>query len=635
MSPIRVSASDLRAVESRRHRYAYPAAVGFAAAAILLRAALDPILGYELPLVTLFAGVAASVWFGGVGAGTLTALLGYAAVTYLFVEPRAAIRFSTAIDVVGFLAYAGSCALFLAFGHTMRAARSKSRARLDLLQTTLASIGDAVITTDAEGRVTFLNGHAEELTGWPTTSASGRALSEVFVIVNEVTGAPVEDPATRALREGEVVGLANHTVLIARDGTRRPIDDSAAPIRDDDGRVAGCILVFRDVSERRAAEGALREADRRKDEFLATLAHELRNPLSPIRNALGLMELAPRDEAVGLQARATMERQVRQMERLIDDLLDVSRITRNRLDLRLERVSLSRILEQVVDSQRTSAAEGDLQLTVQLPAEEIWIDGDAVRLSQIVGNLLSNAIKYTQPGGRVDLSARREERVAVISVRDNGAGIPTDMLDSVFDMFIQVDRRLERNVGGLGIGLTLVRQLVELHGGTVRAASDGPGRGSEFTVRLGLTDGADRPEPKPGKERPVAVPRRILVVDDNRDGAESLAMLLELSGHETRLAFDGEEALTAAADYRPEVILLDLGLPRVNGFDVCRRLRAEPWGKEMTIVALTGWGQDGDRRNSREAGFDGHLVKPVDHDSLLAAISNGQGRGERTGGGER
>jgi PAS domain S-box-containing protein len=759
-----------------------------------------------------------------------------------------------------------------------RLAAEALRAERERFRVALSSIGDGVVATDTDGRLTFLNPVAEELTRWDAAAAEGRPLGEVLRIVHEHTREPAENPALRALREGAVVGLANHTVLVARDGTERPIDDSAAPMRDECGTPVGAVMVFRDVTERRRmqealtrlaaivessddaivsktldgvirswnvaaervfgytaaeavgkpitliipperldeersildrlrrggrvehfetvrvakdgrrldisltvspvrdadgqvvgaskiarditerkrveealarvtaeserrrrlyeailsgtpdfvyvfsldhrvlyandaliemwghspedtigktfleigyepwhaemhgreidqvratktpvrgevpfagthgrrtydyifvpvmgadgeveavagttrdvterkqAEEALREADRRKDEFIALLAHELRNPLAPIRNGLEVIRLS-NDRAVRERSQAMMDRQLAHMVRLIDDLLDVSRINRSKMELRRSRVTLSEVVASAVETARPLVDEAGHELTVSLPAATVRLDADLTRLSQVFSNLLTNSAKYTPRGGRIWLSAERGEAVVVVSVRDTGIGIPAGSLGTIFDMFSQVDRSTERSTGGLGIGLALVRGLVEMHGGTVTAESEGEGKGSTFSVTLPVvTDWAEAAVASPNDGPGAGPGRRILVVDDNRDGAESMAEMLLLMGNEVRTAHDGLEAVDLAERFRPEVILMDMGMPRLNGLDATRRIRERPWGKAMTIIALTGWGQEGDRQRSREAGCDGHLVKPVnltDLERLLAEL---------------
>lgn len=753
------------------------------------------------------------------------------------------------------------------------------------LHVTLASIGDAVISTDAEGRVDFLNPVAQKLVGWTPEEAAGQSLSNIFRIVNEDTRQPVENPALRALTEGVIVGLANHTVLIARDGKERPIDDSAAPIRDTSGNVVGSVLVFRDISEKKLAQQVLREsegrfrglmeqapfsvqvfapdgrtarvnraweelwgvtleqlgdynvledkqleakgisqhlrrafqgepveipaieydpnetipnqsrhknpkrwvsavayplkdesgiirevvlvhqditarrraeeererftflvqnshdfigmcdtdfrpffvnregirlvgldsleqalrtpvldfffpedqaflteqffpqvvrdgfgeveirfrhfqsgqpiwftysvlalqdgdgkpngfatisrditrlkqaneslqqADRRKDEFLATLAHELRNPLAPIRNSLQVLKMPRVDAEMAEQTREMMERQVHHLVRLVDDLLDVSRVMRGKIELRRERVELATIIARAVETATPLIEVQGHQLEIFVANESLLVDADPVRLTQVFGNLLTNAAKYTEPHGHIWLSAKRAGNQALLTIRDSGIGIATDMLPHVFELFVQADHATTKAQGGLGIGLTLAKNLVEMHGGSIEAHSGGLGKGSEFTIYLPLL-ALQTPalKEKIGNSSDQVIPKtghRLLVVDDNHDAAISLSMLLRLQGHEVRVAHNGLSALEVAASFRPDLIFLDLGMPGMDGYEVARRIRQIP-GLETTILAaLTGWGQQEDRRRTKEAGFDHHLVKPPEPqavESLLASL---------------
>jgi CheY-like chemotaxis protein/two-component sensor histidine kinase len=315
-----------------------------------------------------------------------------------------------------------------------------------------------------------------------------------------------------------------------------------------------------------------------------------------------------------------MERQLGHLMRLVDDLLDLNRITHNRIELRKERVDLASLINQVVQATRPFAEASGHELRVIAPAEPVQMEADPVRLSQIFGNLLNNSCKYTSPGGKIDVTVERRGSEAVVKVRDNGIGIPADKIDGIFEMFNQVDQSSARAQGGLGIGLALVKQLVGMHGGSVQATSGGAGQGSEFVVRLPIAaDAAARPSSTALAQEPSHA-RRILVVDDNRDAATSLATLLQIAGHETFTAHDGLAAIGAIEKLQPDAVLLDIGLPRVNGYEVCRRVRSEPWGSDMTLIALTGWGQDEDRRKSDEAGFDGHLVKPVEYATLVTTL---------------
>ncbi len=396
------------------------------------------------------------------------------------------------------------------------------------------------------------------------------------------------------------------------------------PIRDEDGRVMLWFGTNTDITDQREMEQALRETDRRKDEFLATLAHELRNPLAPIRNALEVIRLAPEDHMSTESAHAVIERQLHQLVRLVDDLLDLSRISRGIIQLHEERVDLATIVRSAVETSLPLIEELEHDLTLSWPDEPLFVNGDVTRLAQVFSNLLNNAAKYTPPGGKIDLKVERRGEKAVVVVTDNGVGIPTHMLKKIFDMFTQVDMSLERSYGGLGIGLTLVQRLVEMHGGSVVAESGFPSGGSRFTVALPATRSAAQREPvAPGSSTGgTATGRRILVVDDNVDSTLSMAMMLRLFGNSTATAHDGLEALEVAERFRPEVVLLDLGMPRLNGYEAAKRLRAEPWGKDVLLIALTGWGQEHERRKTMEAGFDHHLVKPVDVDTLKRILAS-------------
>lgn len=370
--------------------------------------------------------------------------------------------------------------------------------------------------------------------------------------------------------------------------------------------------------------GELRDQERRKDEFLALLAHELRNPLAPLRNGLQVIRLAGADAGAVSQARAMMDRQLGHMVRLIDDLLDVSRISRSKMELRRSRVLLADVISSAVETARPAMEEANHELTVSLPAEPIALNADLTRLAQVFGNLLSNSAKYTPRGGHIRLSAEPSGQQIVVAVSDDGIGIPAESLPTIFDMFSQVDRSVERSTGGLGIGLALVKGLVEMHGGSVTAESNGAGMGSTFTVRLPLPEKSEEASPEPlGNEAGgrLGPRRRILVVDDNRDAAASTAIMLRLSGNEVRTAHDGVEAVEVAEVFRPQAILMDVGMPRLNGYHATRQIREQSWGRSILIIALTGWGQEGDKLQSREAGCNGHLVKPVslaDLEKLLA-----------------
>ena len=395
---------------------------------------------------------------------------------------------------------------------------------------------------------------------------------------------------------------------------------------DGNGRPSAFATVSQDISERKRMETNLRAlaselsiADRRKNEFIATLAHELRGPLAPLSNMLEVMKRSVDDRETTLRARDTMERQLSQLVRLVDDLLDVNRITHDRLELREREIELPAIVHQAVEALRPLIDAEQQTLTVDVPEEPPWLRCDPARLAQVFGNLLHNSSKYTPRGGHIALSMTREGNDAVVSVRDNGMGIPPDELETIFEMFTQLERRQERAQGGLGIGLALVRRLVQLHGGSVVARSAGYGQGSEFIVRLPALDAHAQAETPAAPQRGAA--RRVLVADDNADSAESIAMLLRIDGHEIVIAHDGIEALKLAREHRPDVMLLDIGMPGLSGHDVCREVRKEPWGRDVRMIALTGWGQEDDHRRSGEAGFDDHLVKPADYEALTRLLA--------------
>jgi PAS domain S-box-containing protein len=613
----------------------------------------------------------------------------------------------------------------------------------DVLEAALGSIGDAVIVTDETGRVSFLNPVAEALTGWSAADAKQQTLSQVFRIVNERTRAFVENPVDKVLKSGLVQGLANHTVLLSKDGREIPIDDSAAPIRTADGRICGIVLVFRDITERRRLElraarlasivessddaiiskdtegqitswnqaaerllgyteteivgksimtmvppelheeerhilerlrrgervehfdtrrltkdgrlidvsltisplkdsegdvvGAskimrdirqrkeferrLLEEQRLKDEFLAMLAHELRNPLAPIRTASEILARASAGDARAQTAVGTIRRQVTHLTRLVDDLLDVSRITQGRIELQRRPIDLAGIIAQAIETVEPQLREKHHRLSVVAATsyEPLYVNGDLARLVQCVGNILSNAAKFTESGGEISVRTHAGSPTAVIEITDNGAGITPDLLPRIFDLFVQSERTLDRAQGGLGIGLAVAKRLVEMHGGEISAESPGLGQGSTFTIRLPKVDGP--PQRSADAAASKVQPRRVLIVDDNADAADSLAALLNMQGHETRAVYSGREALDCIDSFRPHVALIDIGLPKMNGYELAERLRERSDGTALRLVALTGYGRAEDRARSQAAGFDDHLVKPVELPALERALA--------------
>jgi signal transduction histidine kinase/CheY-like chemotaxis protein len=379
----------------------------------------------------------------------------------------------------------------------------------------------------------------------------------------------------------------------------------------------------RENTERKRVEEELRNADRRKDEFLATLAHELRNPLAPIRNTVQILRMSGAGAGASEHVCEMLDRQVDHMVRLVDDLMEVSRITRGKIELHKERIDLATVVRNAIEISKPLIEADGHELEVQLPAEPAMLDADPVRLAQIFANLLNNAAKYMPDGGRIEITGEREGREAVVSVRDSGIGIAPDALPHVFELFTQGDRVHSRAPGGLGIGLTIVRSLVRLHDGSIQAKSAGTGHGSEFVIRLPLASGD--PVNANGAKRQHAssrIARRIMVVDDNRDAATSLGIILRFLGADVHLAHDGQTALDALVSYRPSVVLLDIGMPEMDGYEVARRARQLAEGQGVTLIALTGWGQEEDRRRSAEAGFNYHLVKPVGHAALQALLSS-------------
>jgi PAS domain S-box-containing protein len=622
------------------------------------------------------------------------------------------------------------------------------RRQSQILEVTLASIGDAVIVTDEHGRIVFINSVGESLTGWPAREAKNQPLAEVFQIVNERTRRVVEDPVQKVLQTGVIIGLANHTVLLSRSGREIAIDDSAAPIRMADGTLFGVVLIFRDISEQRRAEhsrawlaaivestddpivsktlegvvtswnpaaerlfgyrpeeiigkpittivptelyseeldilarlrrgeriehletvrqakggkridvsltvspirnehgeivGASkiardirrrkewdhqqREAARLKDEFLATLGHELRNPLAPIQNAteiiLRRLQEQPEHGPPTLRtAGEILRRQLSHLTRLVDDLLDVSRITSGRLQLRQEVVEIAPLLMNSVDSVRHAFEAQRQSVTLSMEPGTHYVRGDRVRLTQVFSNLLQNANKYTAAGGHIEVGLHYQDGTAVISVRDNGVGISRENLQAIFELFFQSRRSFDGGGGGLGIGLSLARRLVQMHGGSIDVRSEGEGRGSEFSVRLPLCAAPSAASPTAPAPDSQAASRRVLVADDNEDAALSLALLLQSLGHETRTAHDGAEAIELAEQFHPEVVFVDLAMPKLDGYEVARRLRTRPWAQRTLLVALTGWGQQTDRERTKQAGFAHHVVKPIELETLRQLLA--------------
>ncbi len=484
--------------------------------------------------------------------------------------------------------------------------RSQEIARASLAAI-VESSHDAIIGHALDGTITSWNRAAQRLYGYSEEEMVGRKKDLLL-------------PPERADELGTALERLRHGLSVApyesrrrrKDGTLLDVLITASPILDVHGEVIGAATIGRDITLRKQAEAALQEANRRKDQFLAILAHELRNPLAPLSNSLYIAGLESADAAVRSDALDMMRRQLGQLVRLVDDLLDVARISQGKLQLRMEQLELRRVIESAIETTRPLFQRASHDLTVRLPEAPVRVEGDETRLAQVFANLLNNAAKFTPAGGHVSLETRLVDGEVVVSVADSGVGIAPESLASIFDIFTQVDDSLSRQSGGLGIGLWLVRTLVELHRGQVHARSDGLSQGSTFTVKLPLAalDASVSATPGPTLT-PAAVTRRILVVDDNEDSAHSMAVVLRLKGHEVHVAHDGESAVSDAVRLRPDVALLDIGLPGMDGFQAAQRIRAA-LGQSILLIAMTGWGRPEDRSRGRAAGFDEHLTKPIE-----------------------
>jgi PAS domain S-box-containing protein len=478
---------------------------------------------------------------------------------------------------------------------------------------------DAIFAWKLEGPVLYWNRSADELYGFDKAAA---LRSTTHPLLGAENRAVFEDVKATLLRTGQWSGELTHRTS---DGREIRVESRMRLIREGTERTV--VEADRDVTERVRTVEALRAADQRKDEFLATLAHEIRNPLAPIRNELEIMRVARGNPDVIEHSRAVMERQLAHLVHLVDDLMDVSRITRGKLELRRAQLSLEAVLQAALETSRPLIEAARHDLVVNMPQVPVYVLGDLTRLAQIFSNLLNNAAKYTPPGGRIILSASAVNGEAVIEVRDTGVGIAVEALPKIFEMFTQENR--DRGVApGLGIGLALVHALTEMHGGTVTATSDGVGAGSLFTVRLPVHQSfeIERAGVDVEAEPAATARRRVLVADDNLDAAESLSMLLTMMGHEVRAAHDGAQAVEQAEQFRPDLILMDVGMPRLDGLQAAMRIRSMDWGASPVIVALTGWGQDADRERSKEAGCDVHLVKPLDFDRLAVLLAQAPAR---------
>ena len=495
--------------------------------------------------------------------------------------------------------------------------RQQSEELRGRLAAVVESSTDAVISKTLEGIITTWNLGAERLFGYKADEVIGKPvtllippshLNEEPAILDRVKGGDAVEPYP--------------TVRKRKDGKLIDVSLAVSPIRDSYGRIIGASKIVRDITHQKKVEEALRETDKRKDEFLATLAHELRNPLAPIRQAALISQSPGATDAQKRWSHEVISRQVQHMALLLDDLLDISRITRGTLALRMQPTDLATIVDAAVETARPSIDAKRHAFSVQMPRERVPFSADPMRLAQVLANLLTNAAKYTDPDGRIGLQATVEDGFVTIGVADNGIGIPQEAMGNLFSMFSQVKSSKDRSEGGLGIGLALAKGLVELHGGTIEARSAGVERGSEFIVRLPVRIQQVRQTEEParaGAERVLR--RRVLIADDNRDAAESLAMLLQMEGHEVAVVHDGREAVAAFEQMRPDAALLDIGMPGLNGYEIARTIRRSPFGRDITLIAVTGWGQDNDKAQAAEAGFNHHFTKPVEPDAITELLA--------------
>ena len=600
----------------------YAVAVATVGVAVLLRWMLTPWMGHTFPLATMFSAVAFMSWFGGWGPALFAAALGYVVCDILFIPGIGLLgNGETFSEMVGLAVYFASCGSVIVLGESTRTTQQKlsdSNTQLaskvadqSLITALVESSDDAIVSKTLDGIITSWNAGATRLFGYEAAEAIGQSIA----IIIPPDRIDEEAEIIASIRRGERVDHLE-TVRRRKDGKLVEISVTISPIRDGSGAIVGASKIARDISERRRVVEALRDADRRKDEFIATLAHELRNPLAPITTGLHILRTAGPGSDAAAKSLEIMDRQINQMVRLVDDLLDVARISTGKVEIRKRRILLADVVRSAAETSLPLIDRAGQTLTIIDPPQPTYVDGDATRLAQVLANLLNNSSKYSDRGQKIELRVTRADGFVVVSVRDQGIGIPADLLPGVFEMFRQVDRSAARAQGGLGIGLYLVKRIVEMHGGVVEARSEGPGLGSEFIVRLPVVDAEDAAIVDDVAVAAPTTRRRVLIVDDNEDAAESLAAHLQIKGHETRLAFDGTSAISEAEQFQPDVMFVDIGMPRLDGYETARRIRSYPWGRKVLLVALTGWGQVEDRRQSHLAGFDHHLVKPADHAAI-------------------
>ena len=628
--------------------FRYGLALGLFILILFISFGIQKLFSFRLDLTTLIIAVMiGSAWYLGRGPGLLVAFA-FETALYLFSTTpytgrSAVLTFNRLVLFVSLVLFASS----------RRDVEKRLREQREWLQVTLNSIGDAVIATDIQGRINFINPVAEAITGWKMSEAAGKQLNEVFLIVNEDTREAVENPFTLVEREGIIVGLANHTLLLAKDGRDIPIEDSGAPIKDADGKMIGVIVVFHDVSERRRAEqerekllereraarSEAEAANRLKDEFLATVSHELRTPLTAILGWAGMLRRGDLEEETTVNALEVIERNARAQAEIIDDILDVSRIVTGKFHVDAQPLELARIIESAVDTLRPAAAAKSITLNLTLDETGGLVSGDHDRLQQIIWNLVSNAIKFTPPGGQVEILQERTESEMEISVSDTGIGIDEHFLPHVFERFRQADSSSTRQHGGLGLGLSIVRHLVELHGGTVRAESAGDGHGAAFTVCLPTASALDVAALPPGDSDSLLnqsaetgddsahatdlTGLRVLVVDDDFDTREMIGRMLNQYGAKVCTASSSLEALEAFHEWQPNVLVSDLGMPGEDGFALIGKVRtlAPEQGGNIPAAALTAYIRDEDRQQALAAGYQTHIPKPVDPATLARAVA--------------
>jgi PAS domain S-box-containing protein len=615
----------------------YLVAIAATLIVLLLRLLLSSLVGDSAYFFPFVIAVTLSAWYGGLKPGLLSTLLGAVFAVFFFVPPYYTLQITDARIGTGLVFFViASITISLVCDALHKALRTLELSEAEAVQHAEDIERRDNALRDAQDQLHLITDSMSALVTRCTPDLKYSWVSKPYadwlgIPRNEIIGASIEDvigpKAFQILLPYYQDALAGETTRLELEieyqtlGSRW-VNAVYTPTFAADGKPDGWVGVVIDIDKQKRSEEELRVTDRRKDTFLAVLAHELRNPLAPLRNSLEILKRSDSNSTLNQTARTTMERQLSHMVRLVDDLLDLSRINSDKLELQRQPVALAEVVSQAVETVRPLIADAGHELLIDLPREPMQLNADTVRLSQAFSNLLNNACKYTEPGGRISLTAAREDGHVIVAIRDNGVGIPADLTPKIFEMFTQAEQHIERQHSGLGIGLALVKRLVEMHEGEVSAGANPAGQGSEFRVRLPLLIA---PEAASTTSIRTALPKpettlSILVVDDNHDSAETLSLLLEMLGYEVSVAHDGEEALAKAIELRPDVVLLDIGLPKLNGYDVARQIRLEPWGSTPMLVAITGWGQAEDKDFSREAGFDHHLVKPVEADTLLSLI---------------